>query len=138
MTSLIESFTNEFALNMGKPQRIYSIDNHSASSSLVPCKMRQKLYYLQSNIHACGIKENDFMNVLKEGVEQMFARVDELESVMHKLDGQMAEVEVDDGINCGTNVMDDELKMIYQTVVYLIKGMEENMERLERIVQKCS
>jgi hypothetical protein len=68
----------------------------------------------------------------------MFARVDELESVMHKLDGQMAEVEIDDGINCGNVVMDDELKMIYQNVVYLIKGMEENMEILERIVQKCS
>lgn len=68
----------------------------------------------------------------------MFARVDELESVMHKLDGQMAEVEVDDRINCGNDVMDDELKMIYQNVIYLIKGMEENMERLERILQKCS
>ncbi|CAI2174678.1 17540_t:CDS:2 [Funneliformis geosporum] len=119
---------------MGKPQGIYIVENHFFSTSLVPSKMRQKLYYLQSNLNACVFNEN-VMTILEGEVERMFASLDELERVMHKLDGQMAEV---DEINCGDEMIDDELKTIYQNVVRLIKEMEENMDLLEKLIHNCA
>ncbi|CAG8604237.1 655_t:CDS:2 [Funneliformis caledonium] len=134
MASLIESSTNEFSPNMGKPQGNYTVDNHFFSTSLVPSKMRQKLYYLQSILNACALNEN-VMTILEGEVERMFASLDELERVMHKLDGQMNEV---DEINYGDEKIDDELLMIYQNVVRLIKGMEENMDLLEKLIHNCA
>ncbi|CAG8560246.1 13360_t:CDS:2 [Funneliformis mosseae] len=106
---------------MGKPQGNYTVDNHFFSTSLVPSKMRQKLYYLQSILNACALNEN-VMTILEGEVERMFASLDELERVMHKLDGQMNEV---DEINYGDEKIDDELLMIYQNVRLIELGSSE-------------
>ena len=64
----------------------------------------------------------------------MFTEVDELEKVMHMLDGHSQMARFDEGINCD----DDELKKLQDSVIGLIKKMDENIEILERMVQNCS
>jgi len=126
---------------MGKLQRIYTIENYASSSFVIPSKIRQRLYGIQSNLNVCVLNE-DIMAILEEEVERMFLTVDELEKVMNKLDCQMAKI---DDENTPTPIMttndeifyeQDDLKDIHQEVIYLIKTMEENMERLERIMKK--
>ncbi|CAH1756569.1 5266_t:CDS:2 [Entrophospora sp. SA101] len=127
---------------MGKLQRIYTIENYASSSFVIPSKIRQRLYGIQSNLNVCVLNE-DIMAILEEEVERMFLTVDELEKVMNKLDCQMAKI---DDENTPTPIMatndndifyeQDDLKDIHQNVIFLIKTMEENMERLERIMKK--
>ncbi|CAG8620558.1 5837_t:CDS:1, partial [Gigaspora rosea] len=63
----------------------------------------------------------------------MFTGVDYLEKVIHKLDIHTAGLNNSD---FGISMAEDELEIIYQTVVHNIKEMEENIERLERIMLK--
>ncbi|CAJ0635297.1 15284_t:CDS:2 [Entrophospora sp. SA101] len=49
---------------MGKLQRIYTIENYASSSFVIPSKIRQRLYGIQSNLNVCVLNE-DIMAILE-------------------------------------------------------------------------
>ncbi|KAF0530332.1 hypothetical protein F8M41_012309 [Gigaspora margarita] len=118
--------------NLEKFQRTYFINNRCVNSSNVPCQIRQKLYSLSIDLYSYVLDEQ-IHNVLEGEIERMITGVDYLEKVIHKLDIHTAGLNNGD---FGTSMAEDELEILYQTVVHNIKEMEENIERLEKIMLK--
>ncbi|CAG8748987.1 8366_t:CDS:2 [Cetraspora pellucida] len=132
-TTISDIFPEAITHNLEKSQRIYLINNRCVSSSNVPCQIRQKLYSLSTNLYSYVLDEN-ILNVLEGEIERMFAGVDDLEKIIYKLDIHTASI---NNVGPGATTNEDELEDIYQSIVGIIRKMEENMDRFEKIMLKA-